>query len=237
MSQLDGQLEAAIGSLLSADLHHAAGFLDHLAEQLAFVDGQRHRFFGVEVLAGLAGVDGHGGVPVVGRAVYDHVDVVAFEQLAVIGVDVGLAVESLLGALGVGAIQVADRHHVAERGGHPGIAQAASAHADGSDRGAVVFGFRLAGPGVLAGEIVRSDHRGGGRGAEELSTGGGWARHIRVLVRRVLSSGIGGESGRSMIGPTCCSIIGECGCQLWEETMEAIIVYSSGDRQFEVVEE
>ena len=74
----------AVAALLRADLHDAARLLDDLAEDLAFVDRQRQRLLGVDVLAGLAGGDVDGRVPMVGRAVDDHVDVVAVEQLAVV---------------------------------------------------------------------------------------------------------------------------------------------------------
>ena len=51
-----------------------------LAEQLAFVDRQCQRLFGVDVLAGPAGGDVDRRVPMVGRAVDNDVDVLVVEQ-------------------------------------------------------------------------------------------------------------------------------------------------------------
>jgi hypothetical protein len=88
----DGQEEdpVVIAALLGADLHDAARLLGDPAERLALVDRQRQRLLAVDVLARLHGVDADLGVPVVGRADDDGVDVLAVEELAVVLVDVGL---------------------------------------------------------------------------------------------------------------------------------------------------
>jgi hypothetical protein len=182
LGQIDGQLKSAVGSLLSADLDHTSGLLDDLAKHFAFVDGEGHRLFSVEVLACFACGHRHGRVPMIGRAVYDHVDVVAFEQLAIVAIDVRFAVESLLGPVGVSAIEVADCYHVAEFGRVADIAQTASTHANGPDQGPIVFGSRLAGLGVMAGKVIGSNHRGGRGGSggpDKFSTVGGWFWHVR----------------------------------------------------------
>jgi hypothetical protein len=44
---------------------------------LAFVDGERERFFRVDVLAGFGRADVDQAVPVVGRAVDDGIDVIS----------------------------------------------------------------------------------------------------------------------------------------------------------------
>ena len=45
---------------------------------------ERHRLLGIDVLAGLAGVDRVQRVPVVGRGGDDRVDVLAIQQLAIV---------------------------------------------------------------------------------------------------------------------------------------------------------
>ncbi len=57
-----------------------------------------HGLFAVDVLAGAGGIDGHGGVQVVGGGDDDKVDVLVFEQAAVVAV--GLGAGALGGALG-----------------------------------------------------------------------------------------------------------------------------------------
>ena len=64
------------------------------AEGAAFGDRKREGFFDVDILAVAHGVDGDEGVPVVGRADEDDIDVGAAVELAKIGVGfaVGVAV-------------------------------------------------------------------------------------------------------------------------------------------------
>jgi len=64
---------------LAADLEHAgvaAGGVDDLA---AFAEGESERLLAVNVLAGAAGEDGGGGMPVIGRGDDDRVNVFAIE--------------------------------------------------------------------------------------------------------------------------------------------------------------
>ena len=114
----DGQQEHAVvvAPLLGADLDHALGLLGDLAELLPLVDRQGQRLLAVDVLARLHGVDADLGVPVVGRADDHGVDVLAVEELAVVLVDVGLALADalvVLGLLGVALVDVADGQEVA----------------------------------------------------------------------------------------------------------------------------
>ena len=55
-----------------------------LGDSAGLVDRVGHRLFAVDVLARLHGVDGHLGVPVVGRGDQDSVDVLAIEEPAVV---------------------------------------------------------------------------------------------------------------------------------------------------------
>ena len=84
-----GLSEVLAGSLLGADLDHAvvlAGGLDH---HLPLVNGHRDRLLHVHVLAGLAGLDGHVGMPVIRSRDQDRVDVFGGDQLAEIRIDLG----------------------------------------------------------------------------------------------------------------------------------------------------
>jgi hypothetical protein len=64
--------------------------LDHLFDELAFVDGQRERLLAVDVFSGEHGLDGDLGVPVVGHGDHDRVDIFAVEDFAVVAVGIRL---------------------------------------------------------------------------------------------------------------------------------------------------
>ncbi len=110
--QFASRAQVMIAALPRAHLHDAAGFLDHLAKQLAFVDRERQRLFAVHVLAGAAGVDQHPRMPVIGRANHHHVNVGPLEQPTVVFKQLGLAAELLAGFFGDLAIDVGNGHHV-----------------------------------------------------------------------------------------------------------------------------
>ena len=77
-------------ALHRAGLEHAAVFRlrgNHLA---SLVHAEREGLFAVDVLAALHGLDGHVGVPVVGRGDAHHVDRRVFEDLAEVGLDAAL---------------------------------------------------------------------------------------------------------------------------------------------------
>jgi hypothetical protein len=79
-----GLLKERRTAALGADGDHAFGAADGLDHPVALLDGVAHRFFDVDVLAGFDGVDHHLGVPVVGGGDEDGVDVLAFQQAAVV---------------------------------------------------------------------------------------------------------------------------------------------------------
>ena len=134
-----GEALDVVAAEAGADLEGAAGLLDRALQELALVDRERQRLFAVDVLARPARGGGHGGVPVVGRADHDHVDVAAVQQLAIVLVQGGLGAEVLDGLLADLAVHVADGHHVAEGRGVVGDHGPLVAHPDGPDAEAVVF--------------------------------------------------------------------------------------------------
>ena len=75
---------AAIDRCWLPSLEDALVLAHRLDHQPAFADRQAHRLFGIDVLAGLAGVDADQGPPVVGRGGDDGVNVLAIQQLAVV---------------------------------------------------------------------------------------------------------------------------------------------------------
>ena len=114
--QFDGQAEhaAVLGALLAAGLQDLAGVLDRLHHGQRLGDGQRQRLLAVDVLAGLHGLDGDLGVPVVGRGDQDAVEGLVVDQVAVI-LDLGLEVlEAPLAHLLGGALAVPDIDVAAE---------------------------------------------------------------------------------------------------------------------------
>jgi len=131
--QQAGLTEQLVAALLAAGLQHALVGLDRGHQALALIDGEGEGLFAVDILAGLDGGQIDQRVPVVGRGVDHHREILlGVEQLAEIGVLPGVAV--LLGGLGgaVG-IDIADRHHGAEAGSVAGIALAHAAAADECD--------------------------------------------------------------------------------------------------------
>ena len=87
-----------------------------IAAPFGQVVGQR--LLDVDILAGIAGVDGHRHVPVVGAADQDGVDVLAVEELAVMLGRDGLGIRQLLRRVEVGVVDVADGRDPDPR--HPG---------------------------------------------------------------------------------------------------------------------
>src|SRR5207244_6980535 len=80
------------------DAHHA----------LALVDGEGQGLLAVHVLAGAHGGDGDEGVPVVGRADGDRVDVAVLQQLAEVLDSAAVAADEAGGVVAVVPVHVAD---------------------------------------------------------------------------------------------------------------------------------
>ena len=103
-----GLLEVLARSLLRTDLDHAvvlAGGLDH---HLALVNGHRDRLLHVHVLAGLAGLDRHVGMPVIRSRDQDCVNVFGSDQFAEIRIDLGSG-HHAESELEVGLVDLAER--------------------------------------------------------------------------------------------------------------------------------
>jgi len=156
-----------IAPLPGADLHDPARLLHHLAQELAFVDGQRERLLHVHVLSRSTGVDDHPRVPMVGRADRHDVDVLAVEELAIVLEDLGRAPEARPGLLAHVPVHVGDGHDVAVLLGLQGDHRALVAHADRADPEAVVLRLRLRLLFRVGSEHV-GDGRTGGQGAGRL---------------------------------------------------------------------
>ncbi len=88
-----------VGHRLHADRHDLVLLLGGVDDGDRLGDRARHRLFHVDVLAGVHGVQGHAGVPVVGRGDADHVHVLLVENDAVVLADVFLV--SLVQAAGL----------------------------------------------------------------------------------------------------------------------------------------
>ena len=92
--------------VLAADLEDGLGLLLGGDDVRPFVDAADHRLLAVDGLAGLHGVDRHPGVPVVGNADQDRVDVLAGEDLAIVDIGLDLVAEDFLGMGAPAFVQV-----------------------------------------------------------------------------------------------------------------------------------
>ena len=197
--ELAGEAETLRAALLRAGLQDDLVFA-HGADHLpALVDRQRERLFGIHVLAGFRRGDVDQRVPVVGRGVDDHVNVLPRQQPAEIGIARGrlaLDGEFFHGARDVGGIDIAHREHLAVAARVDGVARALAAAADQRDAGAVV-GRGAGDGGFRGGEVAlekppRQPGRGGGHRAfaDERAT-----REVEEVGR----SGGGGEGGAGRV--------------------------------------
>ena len=112
-NQFDRLAKPMVATLPRADLDNAARFLNHFANQLAFVDRQCQRLLAVDVLTGAACIDEHLRVPMVGGADGYYIDVVAGEQVLIIFVNLRSAAETSASLLQDVPIDVAEGNEVA----------------------------------------------------------------------------------------------------------------------------
>ena len=128
---LVGLVPGRVGHRLHADCHDAVVLLHGIDDGVGLVDGAGHRLLAVDIFAGGGGVDGHLGMPVIGRGDADNIDFLQFQDMAVVFGDV-LFIVGLEAALFRREIQAAANFFVAV----PDIAH-------GNRLGAAVFFFEL----------------------------------------------------------------------------------------------
>src|SRR5262249_52782118 len=93
---------------LAADLKNATGALLRLDALPAFGELLHHGLFAVDVVAGVHGVDGDGGVPVVGCADDDGVDIFTREDFAVVASGEELVAPDFAGAFQASVVNIGD---------------------------------------------------------------------------------------------------------------------------------
>src|SRR5574344_202192 len=69
------------GTLLAAHLHNAVVLTYGFFYGKTFGDGVGQRFLTINVFTGLAGIDGHEGMPMVGSSYFDGVDVMTIQEI------------------------------------------------------------------------------------------------------------------------------------------------------------
>ena len=134
---LNGLMHRLSGSLVEVALNHTLIFSGSPDELAALEDVVRDGFFDGGVFAGLAGPDAHQAVPVIGCDDGDGVDVLVFEELAIVdvGVDVLIAFgEVLLAPVQHSGINVAEGDDADTRHASIGV-DMALAHAIEADDG------------------------------------------------------------------------------------------------------
>ena len=109
---LNRPLEVRARALLRSDLHDPVVAPRRFHRQPALADVVRRRLLHVHVLARVAGIDGHEGVPVLGGADDDGLNVLVLEQLAVVAIHLRLPAGGLEAILHVRLVDVADGDHI-----------------------------------------------------------------------------------------------------------------------------
>ncbi len=155
------------GTLHGADLEDTACFFDDLFDQLSFVDGQRERFFAVDVFSRVHRFDRDLRVPVVGRGDHHRVDVLSIEDLSIVLVGIRFLALFLFRLFDVGPqhirVDVGECGEIGELKRLLGDGPALISKADGRKDRAVIG--RL----VAEGSVGRREHDAGGpRGGHTL---------------------------------------------------------------------
>ncbi len=90
-----------------------------VANELVLFKRQRQRLLAKNVFSGQQGLDRNLDVPMIGSRDADHIDVAAIKQLAIVAVDIRLALANafiILCSFGVLLVNIGDRHDVSETG-------------------------------------------------------------------------------------------------------------------------
>ena len=130
---------------LAAHLHDAAGLFLRLHHAAAVADLLHHGLLAVDILAGIHGVDGDFGMPVVGRGDEHGIDIRPRQHLAIIARGEKLLAPTLFGAREPPLVDVGDRHQFDARHclRRLGVAGAHTARADQRHADTVVGGNLL----------------------------------------------------------------------------------------------
>jgi hypothetical protein len=114
-------------------LDNASGLLDDFTNLDSFVNGQGKWFFAVDILSGVAGVDEHLSVPMVGGADGYDIDILSGEEFAVVFAGKWGASERRFGLFADVPIDIAHGHDIAEVLGLVGDDGSLVSQADGPD--------------------------------------------------------------------------------------------------------
>ncbi len=171
LDEFDGVAKVAPASLLHAALKNALIGTNRVDERRAFFDRVRNWFFEVHVLPGGERGDGHGNVPVIGRADEDSIQLL-IEDFAKIHVRSGEALGALLDGVAARSVNIAHCDDlVGEVAGSVGSIEQivhAAAGADDADAQRIVCA-----------ENTRGCQGGEARGDEKIAT-----------IRRIFHGGI-----------------------------------------------
>ena len=176
--QFASEAEIAIAALLTADLQNALVLAHGFHEAFALVNAERQRFFRIDILAGLDREQVHHGMPMVGRAGDNDVNVVALHEFAEVIIDHGhfLPGRELFRRRGsLSLVHVADGDDFAKPAGAIAVAATLPAAADEGNAGLVIRTERLRGGRlreILFQKPTRHARGGteGGGGLEETTT-------------------------------------------------------------------
>lgn len=194
--QFGGLVPFAIGAALGADLEDLFGAANGIVDLECLAEVTGHGLLDVNVLAGLHGIDGDTGVPMIDRGAADGVDVFSFQEFSVFIVALAIAADVFFGFAdagfgdigygGEGDVGIGGIFFLATDVGH-----ALAANADEADDDPVICADDAAGGGrlILAvdGGFENVCDRDGGRGRggrfDELSAAsvGGRERFFSVF--------------------------------------------------------
>jgi hypothetical protein len=142
--QFDRRLKPTIATLLRAGLEDSFRFRNSFAKEFSFVNGQRERFFAVNILTGTESLDVDFRVPVIWGTLNHDIDIFIVDDFSVILYDHGFfRFDSILESLGVTEIGITDHNDLTVSSGESRNAAASTADTDAGDsefvRGTLCF--------------------------------------------------------------------------------------------------